>query len=82
MADNLNSSVNRMQQEVNKGQAPRTVRRVDQASLNIGDNHAHVHFTDGNALKDNGTWKHGERKLSEGRKRMAREAWLDTTIGR
>ena len=72
MGDNLNSSVNRMQQEVNKGQAPRTIKRVDQASLNIGDNHAHVHFTDGNALKDDGTWKHGGRTLSREEK-----AWLE-----
>ncbi|CAF3906195.1 unnamed protein product [Rotaria sp. Silwood1] len=77
MADNKNSSVNKMQQEVNKSQAPRTIRRVDQASLNIGDNHAHVHFTDGNALKDNGTWKHGERKLSgEEKEWLKKHGWV------
>ena len=71
MADNINPSVNRMQQQVKRGQAPRTIERVDQASLNIGDKHAHVHFTDGNALKDNGTWKHHGRTLSREEK-----AWL------
>jgi hypothetical protein len=79
MADNLNSSVNRMQQEVNKGQAPSTVSRVDQASLNIGDNHAHVHFTDGSALKDNGTWKHKKdgRQLSrEEKKWLEKHGWV------
>jgi hypothetical protein len=76
MADNINSSVNRMQQEVQKNQAPRSVRRVDQASLNIGDNHAHVHFTDGSALKDDGTWKHGKRKLTrEEKKWLEKHGW-------
>ncbi|CAF3671521.1 unnamed protein product [Rotaria sp. Silwood1] len=65
-----------MQQEVNKGQAPRTVRRVDQASLNIGDSRAHVHFTDGSALKDDGTWKHGGRKLSREEKQwLQKHGW-------
>lgn len=76
MGDNINSSVNRMQQEVRKGQAPKTVDRVDQASLNIGDNHAHVHFTDGHALKDNGTWKHNGRPLSrEEKKWFEKHGW-------
>ena len=76
MGDNWNPAVNAMQQEVRKGQAPSTVDRVDQASLNIGDNHAHVHFTDKNALKDNGTWKHGERTLSrEERKWLEKHGW-------
>ncbi len=76
MADNLNPTVNRMQQEVNKGQAPRTVLRVDQASLNIGDNYAHVHFTDGNALNDQGRWKHGKRELSrEEKKWLEKHGW-------
>ena len=72
MGDNLNLSVNQMNQEVIRGQAPSSIDRVDQASLNIGDNRAHVHFTDGNALKDNGTWKHRGRTLSREEK-----AWLE-----
>jgi hypothetical protein len=71
MGDNWNPAVNKMNDKVKKGQAPKTVDRVDQASLNIGDNHAHVHFTDGHALKDDGTWKHGGRTLSG-----KEEAWL------
>ncbi|CAF1031082.1 unnamed protein product [Rotaria sp. Silwood1] len=75
-SNNINPSVNKMQQEVNKGQAPRTVRRVDQASLNIGDSRAHVHFTDGSALKDDGTWKHGGRKLSREEKQwLQKHGW-------
>ncbi|CAF4151738.1 unnamed protein product, partial [Rotaria socialis] len=36
-----------------------------QAKLNDPlDNVAHVHFTDGAALRDDGTWKHGNRALS------------------
>jgi len=70
-SDNKNASVNRMQQEVARGQAPRSVIRVDQASLRLGDQSAHVHFEGNHALKDDGTWKHGGRPLSREEK-----AWL------
>ena len=63
-SDNRNANVNQMNQDVKKSNSPKTVRRVDQANLRLGDTSAHVHFTDGSALKDNGTWKHGERDLS------------------
>lgn len=59
--DNKNANVNKMRQEIQKDQAPRTIDRVDQASLNIGDCHAHVHFKDGGALRDDGVWKHPKR---------------------
>ncbi|CAF0817253.1 unnamed protein product [Adineta steineri] len=71
-SNNMNSNVNQMQQEVKKGQAPDTVSRVDQASLHPGDRYAHVHFKDGAALRDDGTWKHGGRNLSREEKK-----WLD-----
>ncbi|CAF4685844.1 unnamed protein product [Rotaria socialis] len=61
----LNDNVNQMNQEIFKKQAPSTIKRVDQAKLNDPlDNVAHVHFTDGAALRDDGTWKHGNRALS------------------
>ncbi|CAF1929527.1 unnamed protein product [Rotaria magnacalcarata] len=61
----MSSTVNQMDQERKRSQAPATVKRVDGASTNIGDSQDHVHFTDGSALKRDGTWKHGpERNLS------------------
>ena len=67
----MSSSTNQMDQERRRGQAPKTVLRVDDASLNIGDSQDHVHFTDGSALKRDGTWKHGNKKLTREEK-----AWL------
>ncbi|CAF4759087.1 unnamed protein product, partial [Rotaria socialis] len=54
----MSSTANQMDQERKRSQAPATVKRVDGASTNIGDSQDHVHFTDGSALKRDGTWKH------------------------
>jgi hypothetical protein len=64
--DNQNSkkktSRNQMQKQVEKGQAPKTVERVDPG---IGPNEQdHIHFTDDSALNADGTWKHGGRPLT------------------
>ena len=72
MGDNWNPAVNKMNDEAKKGQAPKDITHVDQATLNIGDSRAHAHFKHGHALKDDGTWKHGGKKLSG-----KEEAWLE-----
>jgi hypothetical protein len=73
----MSSSVNQMNQEIKRGQAPSTIKRIDGASTNIGDSQDHVHFTDGKALKRDGTWKHGPpRPLSRDEK-----AWLGDKHG-
>ncbi len=62
-----NLNVNQMNQEVKKGIAPKSIDRVDQAyQSRPGDSFAHVHFNnkDKSALRDDGTWKHGEKKLT------------------
>jgi hypothetical protein len=60
------SSAGRMQREVDRGQAPRSVRRVDRArAYREQDN---VHFKSGDTLNRDGTWKHGGRDLTNGEK--------------
>jgi RHS repeat-associated protein len=56
------TSRNQLQKQVERGKAPKTVDRVDPG---IGPNEQdHVHFTDGSALNEDGTWKHGGRPLT------------------
>lgn len=57
------SSAGKMQKEVEKGQAPKSVDRVDKGRGPHEQDH--THFTDGHALNKDGTWKHGGRDLSK-----------------
>ena len=57
-------SVNQMKQRVNKGQAPKSITRVDKMDGNENKQH-HVHFKDGSALNKDGTWKHTPKKGGE-----------------
>ncbi len=60
------TSQNQMQKQVEKGQAPKSVDRVDKG---VGPNEQdHIHFDDGSALNDDGTWKHGGRPLTNSEK--------------
>lgn len=46
-----------MQNQVNKGQAPKGVDRVDPADPNIPDSQAHIHFGENEAaLNQDDTW--------------------------
>ncbi len=63
------SSVNQMNQEIMRGQAPKRVLRVDPGK--IKGEQDHVHFKGGHALNRDGTWKHGNTQLN--RKEVA---WL------
>lgn len=56
------SSPTRMQQEVDKGQAPKTIERVDKGL--VSHEQDHVHFGDKSALNKDGTWKHGKKILT------------------
>lgn len=60
----------KMQDEVDKGQAPKTIRRVDSGHF-PGEND-HVHFKKGDeniALYNNGKWKHDQKRLTAAEKR-------------
>ena len=64
-----------MQKQVERGQAPKSVLRVDSANPSQYDRFDHVHFkNDGkgnHALYNNGEWKHGGRPLTN-----AEKEWL------
>jgi hypothetical protein len=64
------TSPNRLQQQVEKGKAPRTVDRVDRGKI-YGEKD-HIHFKDGSALNKDGTWKHGEKELTK-----AEKEWIE-----
>jgi hypothetical protein len=61
------TSPGRMQKEVERGQAPAGVDRVDTGNSNLGEKD-HVHFDDGSALNSDGTWKHGSSRLTNSQK--------------
>jgi RHS repeat-associated protein len=65
------TSRNQMQKQVEKGKAPKSVDRVDPG---LGPNEQdHIHFSDGNALNEDGTWKHGGRSLTN-----AESEWIQS----
>ncbi len=57
------SSPGRMQKEVERGQAPRSIDRVDKGRGPFEQDH--VEFKSGDALNRDGTWKHGGRDLTK-----------------
>jgi hypothetical protein len=63
MATKKPSSAGRMQKEVERGRAPKSVDRVDKGR---GPNEQdHVHFADRSARNQDGSWKHGFSDLSK-----------------
>ncbi|HLJ29455.1 MAG TPA: RHS repeat-associated core domain-containing protein [Candidatus Angelobacter sp.] len=63
------TSSNQMQEQVERGQAPKSVARVDKG---IGPHEQnHVHFNDGSVLNSDGTWKHASHDLTN-----AERGWL------
>lgn len=63
---------NQMQQQVKRGQSPKSVDRVDKGVPDRYDRDDHIHFKSGEALYANGEWKHGEKQLT----RQEKE-WID-----
>jgi hypothetical protein len=57
-ADRKAPSVNQAQKEVERGKAPKSIDRFDKGHPQLREQ-PHVHFKDGNALNQDGTWKHG-----------------------
>src|SRR5690606_12198005 len=66
--------INQMNQEIRHGQAPPSIVRVDHAEIpNVPEQMAQVHFSDGSALKYDGSWKHGGRVLTNREKDWLRK---------
>jgi len=57
------TSANQMQQQVKRGQSPKSVDRVDKGVPERYDRDDHIHFKNGAELYANGQWKHGEKEL-------------------
>lgn len=66
------TTANQMQQQVKRGQSPKSVDRVDKGVPDRYDRDDHIHFKSGEALYANGQWKHGEKQLN----RQEKE-WID-----
>ena len=54
--------VNQMQKRIERGQAPKTIDRVDKARAYMEQDN--VHFKDGSSLNRDGSWKHGGKILT------------------
>jgi RHS repeat-associated protein len=65
-AEKKEKSPNQLNEEINRGQAPKEVKRVDTGK--VTGEQTHAHFKDGSALNKNGTWKHGQSELSNATK--------------
>jgi len=69
------NNLNRLSQTIKKGQAPKSIIRLDK-----GKNYKelpHVHFDNGSALKINGVWKHGYKELTNKEiKFLKRYEWI------
>lgn len=65
---------NQLQKQVDRGQAPKSVDRVD--SPRFPNEKPHIEFKDGNALNSDGTWKHGGRALTNAEKEwVVKNGW-------
>lgn len=67
-------SVNQMNQDVKRGQAPDGVTRVDKGK--VKGEQDNVHFSDGSSLNRDGTWKHGGTQLTRDQERwLLQNGW-------
>ena len=62
---------NQLNQEIQRGQAPKGIARIDRGSKSVKGEQTHVHFDNGNALNIDGTWKHGQGIITK-----AQREWL------
>jgi len=67
--NNCGRSLNEVSLAIRKGQAPRSISRLDHTRLGPHEK-PHIHFTDGHALNIDGTWKHGGRALTNAERRF------------
>ena len=72
------STPNQMQKEVERGQAPAGIHRVDKYNTQVKGEKDHIHLDndDGPALNRDGTWKHGGRILTNSEKEwISQHGW-------
>ena len=64
-------SINQLNKVVNKGKAPKSIKRADKGK--VKGEQDHVHFKDGSAMNKDGTFKHGKRDLTKKEKEFLNE---------
>jgi hypothetical protein len=62
-AKRVGKSINQLNKLVKTGKAPKSIKRFDKGK-DINQPVDHVHFKDGGALRRDGVWRHGGRKLT------------------
>ena len=68
LVHNSNCSVNQMNKQIKKGQAPKEIQRIDSPHTSIPNSKIHAHFKDGTSLNIDGTIhdaSHGIPKLTK-----------------
>lgn len=71
-----NKSPSQLNKEIQKGQAPRGIERIDKGSKSVKGEQTHVHFKDGTALNIDGTWKDGNGMLNQAQKEwLSKNGW-------
>jgi hypothetical protein len=69
------ASANKLKKQVERGQAPKSVERVDIGNIKYGEQ-SHIHFKNGSALNRNGSWKHGYKSLTNAEKKwIIKNGW-------
>lgn len=63
-----------MQKQVERGQAPSEVDRVDKPHVNAPNQQNHIHFKDGSAINMDGTQSHDSRGVPQITKSILR--WI------
>jgi RHS repeat-associated protein len=69
-------SVNQMNQQINKGQAPSGVVRVDPSTTTVPGSQDHAHLDDGSAINRDGTTRHNNRKGQPPAPNNNQKKWL------
>ena len=68
LVHNSNCSVNQMNRQIKKGQAPKEIKRIDPPKTSVPNSKIHAHFKDGTSLNIDGTIhdaSHGIPKLTK-----------------
>ena len=65
-------SINQVNEQIKRGQAPSTIKRADKGKI-YGEQD-NIHFQDGSAINRDGSWKHGEKRLTNAEKEFLKNS--------
>jgi hypothetical protein len=69
-------TANQMQQKIERGSAPKGIKRIDKANTAVPGSKAHVHFDDGSAMNSDGTIRHNAKDGSPCKPNHKQARWL------